>query len=182
MGICKKIFLCLCDRLCLDFKGKRKDLCVCVSGKNQLDRKESRTMPAVTSGVQDIQWFTSEGSELLVDRVRLRRDSRPAKDRIKIPRHHCRIMSNVYSLKRIMARLILCLLLVMRLYLAILQLGPEIVMRRNQQFSLSLKGNIQSRLVNRSDFGGEPRTCETIKIPMKKNASINWQSLPPKLS
>jgi hypothetical protein len=54
MGMCKKIFMCLCDRLCLDFKGKRKDLCVCVSGKNQLDRKESRTMPAVTSGGQDI--------------------------------------------------------------------------------------------------------------------------------
>ena len=36
-------------------------------------------------------------------------------------------MSNVYSLKRIMARLILCLLLVMRLYLAILQLGPKLL-------------------------------------------------------
>ena len=54
MGMCRKIFLCLCDRLCLDFKSKRKDLCVCVLGKNQLERKEPRTMSAVTSGGQDI--------------------------------------------------------------------------------------------------------------------------------
>ena len=39
----------------VSFIGKQsKDFCVCVLGKNQLERKESKTMSDVTSGGQDL--------------------------------------------------------------------------------------------------------------------------------